>query len=101
PADFKNAEDIGQLGMDVLVYEFKRDLNKYLGRLDPAVPVHSLRDVIKFNEGRPKEMLRHGQAWLLAAEAAGGVKTQAYQRARAEDLRLAKGGLDAVFRKHR
>jgi amidase len=102
PADIANASQARELGIDVLLYEFKRDLNRYLRRLDPGVPVHSLSDVIRFNEAHPEEMLRYGHTLLLAAEAAGGVKTDAYQRARAEDLRRAKiEGLDPTFARHR
>jgi len=101
PANLKNAAAARELGIDVLVYEFKRDLNRYLRRLDASMPVHSLRDVIKFDEAHPEEMLRYGHTLLLASEAAGGVTTAAYKRARAEDLRLAKDGLDATFAKHK
>ena len=34
----------------VLLYEFKADLNKFLAWLGAASPVHSLQDVIAFNE---------------------------------------------------
>src|SRR4030095_4950430 len=35
---------------EVLLCEFKADLNKYLTWLGPASPVHSLKDVIAFND---------------------------------------------------
>jgi amidase len=102
PADLANATAARELGFDVLLYEFRRDLNRYLRQLDASVPVHSLKDLITFNETHPAEMLRYGQTLLPAAQASGGVKTAAYQRARSEDLRLAKlEGLDATFAKHR
>jgi amidase len=102
PAEIANAAAARDLGVTVLLYEFKRDLNRYLRRLGPEVPVHSLTELIRFCEERPQEMLRYGQTLLLAAATAGGVKTEAYRWARAEDLRLAKvEGLDATIRRHR
>lgn len=102
PADIANASAERELGFDVLLYEFKRDLNRYLRQLDPSVPVRNLNDIIRFDEAHPDKMLRYGHTLLLAAEAAGGVGTAAYQRARSEDLRLAKvEGLDATFASHR
>ena len=34
----------------MLLYEFKADLNAYLARLGAEAPVHTLADVIAFNE---------------------------------------------------
>ena len=48
---------------EVLLYEFKADLNKYLAWLGPASPVHSLKDVIAFNDAhkdRGDAVLRPG-----------------------------------------
>jgi amidase len=45
--------------------------------------------------------LRYGQTLLLAAQAAGGVRSLEYQHARADDVRLSKGGLDAVLDKYK
>src|SRR5439155_3084873 len=40
----------------------QRDLNRYLTGLGAASPVKSLRDLIRFNEARPRETLRFGQS---------------------------------------
>lgn len=101
PADIPGAPAALELGIDVMIYEFRRDLNRYLRSLDPSLPVHNLKDIIAFDEARPGEMLRYGHTLLLAAQATGGVGTAAYQRARSEDLRLAKDeGLDPTFARH-
>ncbi len=98
PAEIANASEVAGLGLGVLLYEFRRDLNRYLHDRGPDVPVRSLRALIRFHEANPVEMLRYGQTLLLAAEAAGGVKTAAYRRFRWEDLRLAKvEGIDLTL----
>ena len=98
PAEIANASEVAGLGLGVLLYEFRRDLNRYLHGRGPDVPVRSLRALIRLHEANPVEMLRFGQTLLLAAEAAGGVKTSAYRRFRSEDLRLAKvEGIDPTL----
>jgi amidase len=75
PADVPTARAAAGLRFDVLLYEFRRDLNRYLRGLGPGAPVRSLRDLIRYNEARPTEMLRYGQALLLASQATGGTGT--------------------------
>lgn len=89
-------EDLGRSGLEVLIYEFKRDLNRYLAgvRRGPS----SLREVIDLNDAHP-EHVPYGQVLLLAAEATSGTLTEAsYLRARARDLELTRDrGLDPLF----
>src|SRR6266436_7065622 len=63
-------------------------LNRYLTGLGAASPVKSLRDLIRFNESRPRETLRFGQVLLLAAQSTSGLGAPTYRVSRAEDLRL-------------
>ena len=98
PADIRTAQEVADFRSAVMVYEFKRDLNRYLSGLDKDSPIRSLRDVIRYNEAHPREMLRYGQVHLLAAQATSGPRAEAYRYSRAEDLRLAKTeGVDPVL----
>jgi amidase len=83
----------------VLVYEFKPDLNAYLAGLDTQVPVHSMREVIEFNERDPERMLRYGQTLMIAAEKTGGtLEEPEYIERRELDLRLSRTeGIDKVM----
>jgi amidase len=102
PADIGTAHEVSTFHSDVLLYEFKRDLNRYLAGLGEASPVRSLRDLIRFNEARPREMLRFGQLRLLAAQAASGPRAATCAASRAEDLRLARAeGIDPVMERER
>ncbi len=65
PADIATAREVSDFRSDVTLYEFKRDLNRYLQGLGEASPIRSLRALIRFNEARPQEMLRFGQVLLL------------------------------------
>jgi len=102
PADIVTAREVSDFRSDVMLYEFKRDLNRYLEDLGEASPIRSLRELIRFNEARPEEMLRFGQVLLLAAHATNGLRTPTYRRSRAEDLRMSRAdGIDQVMKRER
>ncbi len=103
PADFDKKKRVDDSEFEVLLYEFKADLNAYLARLDPSAPVHSLKEIIAFNERlRDKEMPYFGQELFLQAEAKGPLTDKAYLDALAKNHRLTrKEGIDALMDKHR
>ncbi len=101
PAEIETTRAVADLGYTVLLYEFKRDLNKYLRTLAPEFP-GSLLELIRFNERNHKKMLRYGQTLLLAAQSTGGTNSDIYKYTRAEDLRLSRQrGIDATLKKHK
>ncbi|HKW90116.1 MAG TPA: amidase [Candidatus Acidoferrales bacterium] len=87
----------------VLQYEFKADLNKYLAEFSAYAPVHSLKEVIAFNEShRDQEMPYFGQDIMEKCEAHGPLTDKAYLDALAKNHRLARAeGIDAVMDQHR
>jgi amidase len=89
--------------MEVMLYEFKHDLNAYLGSAGPNVPVHSLREVIEFNqEYADRELAYFGQDLFVSAEKKGPLADKAYQDALAKNHRLTRTeGIDAVMEKYR
>jgi amidase len=75
---------------EVLLYEFKADLNHYLAGLGPKAPVKNLRELITFNEEhRARVMPYFGQELFVQAEAKGDLHTPAYLTALATNRRLA------------
>jgi amidase len=100
PAEIESTSKIdGELL--VLLYELKADLNAYLARLGPTAPVHSLKEIIAFNEkNREKELPYFGQDLFLKAEEKGPLTTKEYQDALAKNLRVARAeGIDATMDK--
>jgi amidase len=82
PADLPSPRKFGDSEFEVLLYEFKADLNKYLAGLGPQAPAHSLKDLIAFNEkNRDREMPYFGQEIFLQAEAKGPLTEQKYRAA--------------------
>jgi len=88
--------------INVLLYEFKPNMNAYLQALKPAVPVHSLQEVIVFNAHDPSRRMQFGQSLLIASEATSGTLTEAeYINSRLRDIRLSRTeGIDKAMRDH-
>lgn len=89
--------------MEVLLYEFKADLDRYLAGRGSKAAVHSMRDVVKFNEdNRELVMPYFGQERMIAALEKGPLTNKVYRQALARNHRLARReGLDVPMRKHR
>jgi amidase len=87
---------------EVLLYEFKADLNKYLAGLGPNAPVHSLADVIEFNERHRESVMPYfGQEAMLMAEEKGPLTSEEYLRALETNHRLSRTeGIDATLQEH-
>jgi amidase len=103
PADIPTPGKVGDAEFQVLLYEFKDGLNKYLAGVDPKLPVHSLKDVIEFNErNRDREMPYFGQETLIRAQEKGPLSEREYIDARAKCVRMSREeGIDAVMKEHR
>ncbi|MFN7994641.1 MAG: amidase [Bryobacteraceae bacterium] len=102
PADVPNLDKYGDSESEVLLYEFKADLSAYLGALGPKAPVHSMQEVIDFNERhRDREMPYFGQDLMIKAQAKGPLTTQAYLDALEKNHRLSRTeGIDAVMNQY-
>ena len=102
PADIPTAARLGQCELEVLLYEFKANLNAYLATRGSTAAVSSLKDLIAFNEReREREMPHFGQELFVRAEAKGPLTTPEYQLALSQCRRLARDqGIDAVMTKH-
>jgi len=103
PADLPSFGKFDDSEEQVLLYEFKSDLNAYLASLGPAITVRSLRELIEFNERhREREMPYFGQDLFIKAEAKGPLSSKEYTDALDKTRRLARTeGIDAVMNKFR
>jgi len=101
PADIPTQGKFDDSELEVLLYEFKADLNAYLALLGPRAPVKSLKEIIDFNEQyRDREMPYFGQDLLIKAQGKGPLTEKAYHDALAKNHRLTrKEGIDFVMDK--
>ena len=102
PADIVTFGKFDDTELVVFLYELKTDLNAYLARLGPSAPVHTLKDIIDFNErNREKEMPYFGQDLFIKAQAKGPLTEKEYLDALAKNNQLARTeGIDALMDKH-
>ena len=103
PADIPTAKKLGDwLSVrDVLLYEFKADLNPYLAeRGHPTI--RTLADVIAFNEAHAAEEMPYFRQELHEqSQAKGPLTDEAYLEALAGNVRLSRDeGIDAVMQSH-
>jgi amidase len=104
--NFPTLGKFGDAEFEVLLYEFKDDLNKYLAKRGGQHK--TLADLIKFNEAnREKEMPYFGQDIFIKAEAKPNLEDRAYRLALLQskvltqdqgiDAAVKKDNLDAIF----
>jgi amidase len=102
PVEIKTASRLSKPEHEVLYYEFKADLNTYLSGLGSEVRVHSMQEVIDFNEqNRERVMPLFGQEEMLKAQEKGPLTEARYLKALEKGRRLAREeGIDSTLRKH-
>ncbi len=103
PADLATHGQMDAPEQEVMLYEFKDGINRYLTRLPASSPARTLKDLIAFNEkNRGREMPFFAQEQFIRAEAKGPLTEAAYIKARADCVRLSRlDGIDALLAKHK
>lgn len=76
---------------NVLRYEFKSSINAYLATLGDDARIHSLKEIIEFNNGHSEETLKFGQSLLLSSENTSGTLTEPqYIKQKIKDIRFSQ-----------
>jgi amidase len=87
----------------VLLHEFKHDLPLWLATFAPHAQIHTLADVIAFNNANHEtEMPYFGQELLIQAEALGDLDSEVYVKALAACRKGSRDeGIDRAIREHK
>ncbi len=103
PVEIASLGKVDEPELQVLFFEFKAGLDRYLASLGPQAPVHSLQEVIAFNEkNRSRELAFFGQELLEKSEKKDALSSPEYQKHLADCRRLSRQeGIDAVLEKFR
>jgi amidase len=103
PANIETAGKFDDSEFDVLLYEFKADLNNYLASLGPKAPVKSLQDIIDYNNRHTaQEMPFFGQEIMIQAQAKGPLTEKKYLDELASNLKMSRAdGIDATMDKYK
>jgi len=101
--DLSPGQEYGDSEFEVLLFEFKTDLNAYLSTVDPSLGIKTLDDLIRFNEeNKAKSMPFFGQEIFLQAAKKGGLDSKDYKDALAKDLKASReDGIDKALAKDR
>ena len=102
PVELPKPPELEAAEIQVLRYEMKADMNAYLAKLGPSAPVHTLEEIINFNEQhRQQELQWFGQEELVKSQAKGPLTDRSYVEALANCKRLARAeGIDALMSHH-
>lgn len=101
--EIPNSAKYGDSELTVLLYELKHDMADYLAKYAPGSKMQTLADLIAFNNANAaKEMPYFGQEHFIKAQAKGGLDSQEYKDALANNIKYAREeGLDKVFAEHK
>jgi amidase len=102
PADMPTHGKLDAPEFEVLLFEFKADINKYLASLAAGDHPRTLKDLIDFNDkNRDREMPFFGQEIFTKAQAKGPLTDPAYLKALRTCKTLSRAqGIDAVMTKN-
>ena len=103
PTEVPTTDDLWDPEYQVLLYEFKENLNKYLEGFGPDAPVKSLEEIIEFNKAnREKTMPIFGQDIMIKAQEKGSLESKEYLEALEKCKELAKfEDLDKVLKENK
>jgi amidase len=91
-----------QNGGDLLQYEFKADLERYLAEWAPSASVHNLDDLIAFNQREAaRELTYFGQEIFEQSARRGPLTTPEYVQLKERLQRTAREGIDTLMTTNR
>jgi len=99
PAEIDTAAAVWTFDAEVLSFEIKAAMERFLATLDKSQPVHSLAELIAFNERHADQELKFfGQEVFEYAVTKGPLTSPEYQRSLAMVRQLARNqGIDATL----
>jgi len=103
PVNLPNLKTFRKTEGQIFLHEFKNGLNFYLSSLGSRSQVHSLEEVIKFNEeNKDRVMPYFGQELMLAAHKKNSLSSKEYRQVLSLNRRLTRSeGIDAIIKKKR
>lgn len=103
PAELVAPPELGDAETEVLLFELKEYLNKYLAGRKADAKVHSLAEAIAFNRANAaRELALFGQESFEQADTKPGLTDDAYRKARARCLQITRTMLlDKVMAEHK
>jgi amidase len=96
--DFPRGENYEGASFEVMVYEFKDGLNRYLAGLGDKTPVRNISELIQFNKSDSVELRFFDQKILEQAEKKGDLQSPDYKKSLSTMLKATREeGIDKVM----
>lgn len=94
-----NVDKYNESELEVLLAEFRPDLEAWLAAYAPHAPIRTMADLIAFNDrNAAREMPFFGQEHLVAAQSKRGLNDKTYRAALANNHRYARDeGIDKIM----
>jgi amidase len=102
PTDITTLNDMEESEIQVLHFDFKHDINEYLGKILSKRFPKNLKELIQFNNEHKNEVMPYfGQELLIEAEEKGSLASEEYKSALESCHRYSrKEGIDAVLNEY-
>ncbi len=102
PVEIKTLNDINEIEFQVLLYDFKNDLNEYLAKYGPINSLRNINDIIKFNNDHREVVMPYfGQEAFILATEKDSIESEEYKEALERCHCLTRDeGIDAVLKEH-
>lgn len=99
------SDDMGkgyeEASFEVMLFEFKDGLNRYLAKLGQNSPVRNLTELIEFNKNDPVELEYFNQELLVEANKKGDLGSAEYKEALQKMITATREqGIDRIIDKH-
>lgn len=96
--EMPKGENYEDASFEVMLYEFKDGLNRYLGGLGDIAPVKSLKELINFNKSDTVELKYFDQKILEKADSKAGLESAEYKKMLSQMNRATReDGIDKVM----
>lgn len=101
PANIEFVKECADAEFQVLLYEFKDGLNKYLSSTGSNIGVKNIDDVVQFNNEHANEELRFfGQEILLESQKKGPLTEERYLQALTNSRKFSRElGIDSIMKR--
>lgn len=102
PTNITTLEELRDPQLQLLLFDFKNDLNDYLTKYGENIGPKSLKEIIEFNKQNKEEVMPYfGQEVFLMAEEKGPLSSDEYKEALEKCLRLSRDeGIGKVIEEH-
>jgi len=102
PVEIKTLDELRDPEFQVLLYDFKHDLNEYIAKYGPINSLKNINDIIRFNnENQEKVMPHFKQELFIMANEKGSLTDDEYKEALEKCHNLSRQeGIDKVLKEH-